>query len=289
MDSIDSVLATMTEDLRLRGLRRNTVTTYWYAVRKFLTHGAALGVPVERLRAEHARDFLLRLREDKSARTYNVYRAALKFLFEVTLDRPGVMAVIPAAKVRPTLPTVLSGRQVLEVLGAIESIKHRTILTVAYGAGLRIGEVCALRVEDIDSRRMLLHVRDGKTGPRVVMLSLQLLEVLREYWRRERPRGPLLFTARGRETALTPRAVTILLARVRKQLGLGAHVTPHTFRHCFATHLLDLGTDLRTVQALLGHGSLRSTVHYLHVSTAHVQRTQSPLDVLKTPRGARLG
>ena len=207
----------------------------------------------------------------------------------MTLRRPEVVACIPRAKIRRSVPTVLSGHDVERLLDAIQSPKYRAILMTAYGAGMRIGEVCALQVEDIDNQRMLIRVRDGKTGDRYVMLSPRVLGALRRYWRVARPSGPELFPGRRPGTVLCRNAVAKALGPILDQAALGKHVTPHTLRHSFATHLLDLGTDIRTVQLLLGHASIETTARYLHLTTARLCATRSPLEVLGTPRAAKLG
>ena len=236
------------------------------------------------------RQFLVTLLEKKATpSTRNVYLGALRFLFEVTLGRPEVCAGIPRAKMRRTVPTVLSGAEVEKLFEAIESPKYRAILMTAYGAGLRIGEVCALHVDDIDNQRMLLRVRGGKTGDRYVMLSPKVLESLRDYWRQVRPPGPELFPGKKPGTVLCRNAVRKVLCQVLERAALGKHVTPHTLRHSFATHLLDLGADIRTVQLLLGHAAIESTSRYLHLSTARLCATPSPLEAIGTPRGAALG
>ena len=196
-------------------------------------------------------------------------------------------AAIPFAKLPRTLMAVLSAEEVERLLEATESPKYRAIFMAAYGAGMRIGEVRRLRIDDIDSARGLIRVRDGKTGERYVPLGPRLLEALREYWRAYRPQGPELFPGRGKTGVLTRTAVHKVLRQVAKKAGIEKHVTPHTFRHCFATHLLDTGTDLHTVQVLLGHASLESTAKYLHRSRQRLGRVQSPLDRLTVSHPSR--
>jgi site-specific recombinase XerD len=281
------ILETMKLDLQLRELRPNTIATYIRCAALFLDH---FGRDPAELSEHDVRSYLVgRMHTGASASTRNVHLAAVAFLFEVTLRRPQVVAGIPRAKIRRRVPTVLSGRDVETLFDAIESPKYRAILTTAYGAGLRIGEVCALRVDDVDSQRMLIRVRGGKTGERYVMLSPRVLEALRRYWRIERPRGPELFPGRRRGKVLCRNAVAKALGRILDRAALGKHVTPHMLRHSFATHLLELGTDIRTVQVLLGHATIETTARYLHVSTAHLCATRSPLEVLGTPRAAKLG
>jgi integrase len=184
---------------------------------------------------------------------------------------------------------VLTGSEVERLLGAVRSIKYRAILTTAYGAGLRIGEVLALEVSDIDSKRMLLRVRDGKTGGRFVAMSPLLLAVLRAYWKECRPLGTRLFPGGRENPSLSRNAVNKVLKKVVAEVFPGRRVTPHTLRHSYATHLLDAGTDLRAVQVLLGHGHIESTTAYLHLSPQRLARIASPLDLLGTARGRCLG
>lgn len=162
--------------------------------------------------------------------------------------------------------------------------------TTLYAAGLRIGEACKLCVSDIDSQRMLIHVRDGKGGrDRFALLSPQLLRALRLYWRVERPETGYLFPGQRLGKTLSPSTVRQTLRRVALRCGIRKRVTPHVLRHCFGAHMLELGTDTRVLQALLGHRSILTTQLYVQVSTQLIARTQSPLDVLGTPEGKVLG
>lgn len=270
----------MTEDLRLKGFSRHTRDAYLRCAADFAAH---FGRSPAVLGEAHIRTFLLHLVNERKAKpaTHRMYLAAIKFLFIITLRRPHEVARIPWPKVPVPLPDILSPAEIEQLLTAVGSIKHRAILMTAYGAGLRISEICSLRPIDIDSQRMLIHVRLGKGGKdRFVMLSQRLLEVLRQYWRLVRPSGPYLFPGGKPEHHLTASAVQRALHKVVAQTGLAKRVTPHSLRHCFATHLLEVGTDVRTIQRLLGHGSIRSTARYTHVSERHIGQTRSPLDRL---------
>jgi site-specific recombinase XerD len=185
--------------------------------------------------------------------------------------------------------TILSGSEVLRLLAATRSAKYRALILLMYGAGLRSGEALALCVDDIDSSRMLLRVRQSKTKPRYVSMSPRVLRALREHWRVARLRGPELFPGRGATGVPTRNGVKRALDKIQRTAGLSKHVTPHTLRHSYATHLLDMGADIRTVQVLLGHASLSSTSHYTQLSRARLAATPSPIDVLGTPSGAVLG
>lgn len=284
---MNKTMKRMAADLELRNLSKGTKDSYRKRVRAFLEY---FNRPAELLGEEEARIYLLDRKQRVQPSTLGVDIAALRFLYEVTLERPGVVARIPWPKVPKKLPDILSGSEVIQVLAAIESFKHRTILTTAYGAGLRIHEACSLHPKDIDSKRMLIKVRNGKGGKdRYVMLAKNLLESLREYWRVTRPRGPWLFPGQKPDTHITPDAVRAELRKALKKLDLTKRVTPHILRHSFATHLIETGVDIRTIQAVLGHNSIRSTQLYTQVSTAHVARIESPLDKLGTKEGRVLG
>ena len=277
----------MKADLKLRRYRAGTIDNYLRCAKKF--------VAFHRRRAEQmgeaeAHRFLLHLIDDRhiGPAGHKMYVAALRFLYGVTLGRPEVAAQLPWPRVPHKLPDILDGGEVERLLEALDSIKYRAIVMTAYGAGLRISEVCTLRTGDIDSGRGLIHVRDGKRGrDRFVMLSPRLLRCLREYWRAVRPQGPELFPGQAVGQIVAPRTVRRALHKARAQAGLTKRVTPHVLRHCFATHLLEAGTDIRVIQVLLGHGSIRTTARYTQVSVRHVGSTQSPLDRLATSRKER--
>ena len=273
----------MDADLRLRG--RSPVTRYHYlrCVRSFVAH---VGRSPAALGEDEVRAFLLHLIHERKAKpaTLRMYVAALKFLYATTLRRPEVVARVPWPNVPEHLPDILAPAEIVRLLETVRSMKHRAILMVAYGAGLRISEVCSLQVGDIDSQRMVIHVRDGKGGKdRYVMLSERLLAVLRQYWRLAKPRGPFLFPGKRGAPHVQPTTVQRMLQKVVAACGLSKRVTPHVLRHCFATHLLEAGTDVRTIQQLLGHSSIRTTARYVQVSTRQIGQTRSPLDKLDLP------
>lgn len=278
----------MEADLQLRNFRPGTQAIYLRCARKLVEHYRRS--PAE-LGEGEVRAYLLHLRNERglSPATLRVYTAALKFLYEVTLGRPSVVSSLGSPRVAFRLPEVLSGSEVERLLGALRSAKHRAVASTLYGAGLRVGEACRLSVEDIDSRRMLIHVRDGKGGRnRYSVLSPRLLLVLREYWRCERP-GALLFPGFTHSGTVSAEAVREALRRAARRGGIRKRVTPHVLRHSFATHLLETGTDIRTIQVLLGHRSIRTTQLYSQVSGAMIARTESPFDLIGTPRGQVLG
>jgi len=275
----------MKADLELRAYRPATQREYLRCARNFVAHFMR---PPNELGLKEVRIFLLYLLRERKVgpAVHKMYVAAIKFLFTCTLGRPEVSVMIPWPKVPAPLPDILSGSEVEQILDAVVSIKHRTILTCAYGAGLRIGEACSLHIDDIDSKRMLIHVRDGKRGrDRYVMLSKRLLRLLRDYWRLLRPTGTFLFPGSFGSAHISPCSVRDALRASVRSTGITKPVTPHLLRHAFATHLLEAGTDVRTIQALLGHSSIRTTTRYVKVSKSLVGRTQSPLDLLGTPNG----
>ena len=267
----------MIEDMTLRNLAPGTIKAYVRCVADFARY---FRTSPDRLGPEHVRTFLLHLLDERrvSPGLANQYRFALRFLYRVTLGREEVADAIVSAKTPRTLPVVLSLDEVARFLGAITNLKHRTILTAAYAAGLRVSEVIGLRVDDSDSQRMVIRIRQGKgRKDRYVMLAPRLLELLRQYWKVKRPSDSLFPGAKpGR--SITVDAVRYAYLTARQKSGLGKRVTTHTLRHSFATHLLEQGTDLRIIQVLLGHRSVGTTTLYTHVATAALSSVQSPLE-----------
>jgi integrase/recombinase XerD len=214
---------------------------------------------------------------------YSSYRqvyAALKFLYTVTLDRPAEVGRIPFPKRRPrALPEVFTVEQLTAFFAALRRVKYRALFMTCYAAGLRLSEVCHLQVPDIDSARMVIHVR-GKGGKeRLTVLSRRLLQVLRAYWRVAKPRLWLFPGARP-DRPVSVDATRNVFHRACEAAGLPLGYIPHSLRHSFATHLLDAGTDLVLIQQLLGHASIRTTSCYTHVSLARLQQAPSLLDRL---------
>jgi site-specific recombinase XerD len=279
----------MDQDLALRGRSPNTRATYLNCVAVFTRH--FMRSP-RTLGAAEVRAFLLYLLNEKkrAASTIGVYVGALQFLYWVTLRREDISFLdLPRPKVPMKLPSVLAASEVIRLFAAIESLKHRAILMTAYGAGLRVSEACRLRVEDIDSERMVIIVRNAKRGrERHTLLGPRLLAVLRAYWKEARPEGPYLFPGRkgAKGPAITRAAVSKALQLSVAEAELTKRVTVHTLRHSFATHLIEDGTDLRTVQVLLGHASLQSTTRYVHLTEARLAGLVSPLDRLALPEPA---
>jgi len=269
----------MLVDMKLRNLAPSTQRLYIGYVARFARH---FGQCPSELGGEDAREFFQHLIEVKKASwtVYNQTVCALRFLYRVTLDRDEMIRRLPFPRQEKKLPTVLSEEEVTRFFQAVTHPRDRVILLTIYAAGLRVSEALHLKPGDIDSDRMLIHVRQGKGNrDRMVMLSPKLLEELRLYVRWARPHH-WLFPGMDPIRPLHTRTLQRRCQLTAEQAGITKRVTPHTFRHSFATHLLDAGTDLRVIQTLLGHRSLTTTAVYTHVSTRRLQATVSPLDRL---------
>lgn len=268
----------MFEDMRMRNYSPHTINNHLGHVALFARH---FGRSPDRLGPNEVRRFLAYLATERrvSCGVINAFSSALRFFYKVTVRRPWMLEHIPMARKEKHLPSVLSRDEVLEFLDAIPNSKHRAILTTCYAAGLRVSEVTALKVSDIDSARGVIHVRQGKgKKDRMVPLSRVLLALLRQYWSAERPRE-WLFPSERTGQPLSTRTVNCVCKRALQRAGIAKKASVHTLRHSFATHLLDAGTNVRVIQLLLGHGSLRSTQIYTHVSTMGLLSTTSPLDL----------
>ena len=273
----------MLEDMQVRRLSPFTQRTYVETVARFARY---FGRSPERLGPEEIRAYQVYLATERRLATGSllVAVAALRFLYRVTLRRRWpIDDVIPAPKKPQSLPVVLSPQEVVRFLDAVKPAKHRAILTTCYAAGLRISEAIGLTVSAIDSERMVLRIAKGKgQKDRYVMLSPKLLAILRAWWRVQRPRH-WLFPGERPEAPITRSAVQQACRIACRRARLAKAVTPHSLRHAFAVHLLEAGTDLRTIQLLLGHRSLQTTARYLRVATTKVCSTASPLDLLPRP------
>jgi integrase/recombinase XerD len=281
----DSMLA----ELTLRGLAPKTIEAYVSCARTFIAFHMR---PPAELGTEHVRAWLLSLITEKglSPSSVNVAIAALRFLFTVTLQRPEVMASIRATRLHHSEPDVLSGSEVARLLKHAPGPKYRAIFMLLYGGGLRLGEVIRLRPADIDSARMVVHLRDTKNRhDRIVPLSKRMLSALRDWWKVRRAQGPYLFPSHDGLAAIGRDIVQRTVRRTATAAGITKRVYPHLLRHAFATHLLELGTDLRTVQILLGHRTLQSTARYTHLTEARRKTLRSPLEALGTKAGKTLG
>lgn len=269
----------MIEDMRMRNFSKHTIAAYVSAVYRLANHYHR---SPDKLNREEIRAFLVDLVEQKQVSWpyYTQILAALRFFFRHVLRRGEVVEDVRGPRPEKRLPVVLSAEEVARFFKAIPSLKHRTILMLAYGAGLRIGEAVCVRISDIDRQRKVIRVQQGKgKKDRYTMLSPALLEMLDRYCWAARPED-LLFTTRFKDRPITDSTVQRVCIQARQDAGIDKRISPHTLRHSFATHLLEAGTDLRVIQVLLGHASPKTTAIYTHVSTALIGKTVSPLDTL---------
>jgi site-specific recombinase XerD len=276
---MDKSIEQMQQDLAFAAYAKTTQEDYLDTVKKLSAH---FGRPLADLSREEVRSYCEHLRaQERSASWLKMKYAALVFLYRKTLGRPNDVSFVCWPKQRSPLPTVLSVDEMHALLRALMHRRYQAIAMVLYGAGLRLGEALALEVSDIDGARGVLRVRHGKGDrAREAKLSPLLYAWLRAYWAAERPPRPYLFASP--RTGRPPMQATVrhALALAAEQAGLKKHVTPHVLRHCFATHLLDEGIDVRVIQVMLGHRSVQTTARYTRVSTARVRETPSPLELL---------
>jgi len=274
----------MTEDMQVRNLALNTQTSYVQQVSLFARH---FNKSPELLGPEDIRTYQVHLTNEKKLAPSSVLIAvsALRFLYKVSLKKAWSFEdMIPAPKKPQKLPVILSPEEILQFLDCVGNTKHRAILTTCYAAGLRISEAIHLKPIDIDSQRLVIRVEQGKgQKDRYVMLSPKLLETLRSYWRAVRPTGEWLFEGDVTGQPINRSSVELACQKARRRSGIRKPITPHSMRHAFAVHLLESGTDVRTIQLLLGHRSLATTARYLRIATSKVCSTSSPLDLLPRP------
>ena len=280
----------MLEELQRRNLSQITIRIYLRAVEEFAQY---FKVSPDRLRPEHIRQYQAHLFTDRKLDAISVAQqlSALRFFFLKTLKRPWMVEDIPTPKRPVRLPEVLSQEEVRRLIQCAGSPLHRIWLLMLYATGIRREELVRLKIGDIDSDRMLLRIRQGKgKKDRDVMLSPRLLEELRDYWRSANPKPKTyLFPGKGPHqnaaAHVDSRSIFNAVQQAVQRAGIDKRVHPHTLRHCFATHLLESGADLRTIQVLLGHADLTTTSRYLHLSERHLKATASPLDsLLLAPR-----
>jgi integrase/recombinase XerD len=275
----------MIEDMKIRNLALTTQTSYLFHVSQFARY---FGKSPDSLGQEQIRAYQVYLTQEKklAPATIIVAVSALRFLYKVTLRREwNLDEIIPSPQLPKKLPIILSPEEVLEFLGCLREGKYRTILTTCYAAGLRLSEAISLQPSHIDSRRMVIRVEQGKgQKDRYVMLSPRLLEILRQWWRVERPQT-WLFPGYRPDRHIGTTAVVLACERAHDRCRISKPISPHCLRHAFAVHLLEQGTDVRTIQLLLGHRSLTTTARYLRIATSKVCSTTSPLDLLpQAPR-----
>jgi len=269
----------MLADMQIRNFSIHTQRVYLERVASFARH---FGKSPDLLGTAEIRAYQIHLvQQGVSWSLFNQTVCALRFLYQVTLKRDwSVSQSIPFPKGERRLPVVLSPEEVTAFLNAVTNFKYRVFLTTAYAAGLRMSEVRYLRVRDIDSTRMLLRIEQGKgKKDRYVFLSPRLLELLREYWRRERP-ATLLFPGHKPGLPVSAHMIQDACKAAAKVAGIIKQVTVHSLRHSFATHLLEAGADIRTIQQLLGHRFLETTARYTHIAVTRIEPARSPLDRL---------
>jgi len=269
----------MLEDMGIRNFATNTQRSYLQQISAYAQH---FRCSPERLGPEDVRTYQAHLLKTRmlAPGTMAVTTSALRFLYMVTLKRDWTVDDIPMPKKPWKLPIILSPAEVAHFLECVKSLKHRTILTTAYAAGLRVSEVVHLKVTDVDSQRMVLRIEQGKgRKDRYVMLSPRLLEALRAYWKTVHPKT-WLFPGQIPGQPISRATVELACQKAHRAAAIGKPITPHSLRHAFATHLLEAGTDLKRIQLLLGHRSLSTTSRYLKVAANTVCDTISPLDAL---------
>ena len=274
------LLQRMREELQLRNSSQETITTYLGCVERFARY---YGQSLEQLNAEQVRSYLLYLLGERklSWPALHVNRAALRFLSVRVLKQRWFDEEIQCPKRPVSLPTVLSADEITRILEHTRNLKHWTMLATLYATGLRSKELRLLKVSDIDSPRMVLHIRNGKGQvPRDLVLSPVLLERLRIYWRWRKPQEWLFPSQERQEHPMGGKSLRVICANAGQRAGIEKPVHPHVFRHSYATHLLEAGADLRTIQVLLGHVDIRTTACYLRVSTRRLQAVASPFDTL---------
>jgi integrase/recombinase XerD len=273
----------MLEELQRRNYAKNTIYYYLKAVERFAKH---FHRPPDQLNHTHLREYQAYLLSERrlEPRTVKRHVSALRFFFVKTLKRPYMLEDIPFPKVPRRLPAILSTYEVARLIDGAKSLSHRTMLMVLYSTGMRNAELRHLQVRDIDSRRMLVHIQHGKGGrDRYVPLSATLLATLRVYYRWMRPKTwlfPGTIQNWRADKPITPKVVWDACREAAERANLKKRVSPHLLRHSYASHLVEAGADLRTVQLLLGHVKLEHTVIYLHLSQRHLQAVANPLDAM---------
>ena len=277
----------MLDDMRMRKFEPKTQEAYVRAVRRL---AAFLKRSPDTATVEDLRAFQLHLVDSSvSPFTLNATLTALKFFFDVTVRRPDLMVGMQSVRLPQKLPVVLSREEVAKLIAAAPNLKHQTALALAYGAGLRVSEVVALKVGDIDSERMTLRIEQAKgRKDRYAMLSPLLLQRLRTWWRVAHAQGKMLpggwlFPGLNPVEALTPRQLNRAVHAAAEAAHIDKRVTMHSLRHAFATHLLEQKVDIRVIQVMLGHKKIETTTVYAHVATEVLREVVSPLEVLPTP------
>ena len=275
----------MLEELERRNYAQTTIDCYLRAVAEFSFH---FHLPPNQLGPEHIRQYQAHLfgQRKLAPSTVTQHLAALRFFYIKTLRKPWSIAETPYPKKVQRLPIILSPEEVTQLIDSALTPFHRILLMTLYATGVRRAELARLKITDIDSQRMIIHIQGGKgRKDRDVMLSPKLLVALREYWRGLRRKPTHWLFPGGRSHTgnrhISPKTAWHACEKAARRSGIRKKIHPHTLRHCFATHLLEAGADLRTIQVLLGHRDLEETTIYLHLSQRHLNATASPLDTLK--------
>jgi integrase/recombinase XerD len=272
---------TMLEELQRRNYSQTTVTTYLKVIEDFSRH---FHRPPDELGKEQLRAYQVHLIQERKlgVRTVGLHTAALRFFYCKTLKRMYPVEEVPYPRAPRRLPIILTREEAIRLIDSASNLFHRAMLITMYSTGMRRAELCRLKVEDIDSTRMLIHIRQGKGGKdRDVPLSPKTPETLREYWRWMRPKTymfPGTINGSRADKPITPKVLWEACREAAQRAGITKAVRPHLLRHSFATHLVEGGADLPTVQALLGHTDLKPTSIYLHLSERHIKAAGTPLD-----------
>ncbi|UCH46110.1 MAG: site-specific integrase [Nitrospiraceae bacterium] len=277
----------MIKEMTLRRLSANTQRSYLSAVSGLARY---YDLSPEKVKKHMIQDYLFHVLQERKLQwsSCNVIVNGLRFFYTKTLDMDAGSLNLPPYRKENKLPEVLSTEEVESLLGAVSNAKHRTVLMATYGAGLRVSEVVHLKLRDIDSQRMMIRIRQGKGNKdRYTILSQRLLEELRIYWKRYRP-SEWLFSGRNPERPMPTSTAAAIYYNAKEKAGIQKGNGIHTLRHCFATHLLEAGVDLRTIQVLMGHSSIMTTVVYLKVTRKQLSSTQSPLDLLNLPENKKI-
>jgi site-specific recombinase XerD len=269
----------MLRELQLRRYSPATQKTYLEAVTGLAKH---FGIAPDELSARQVQDYLLHLMTKRRLQwnTVNTVASGLKFFYAKTLNRPDIALAMPCRRTPRCLPEILSASELEALFAAADNLQHRALLMTTYAGGLRVSEVVQLRPTDIDSQRMMIRIVRGKRArDRYTLLSPRLLDELRTYWKAYRP-ATWLFPARNPARPFSDDKARLVFNQAKAKAGIRKSGSIHVLRHCFATHLLEAGVDLRTIQILMGHSSITSTVWYLHLTRKTLERTRSPLDLL---------
>jgi integrase/recombinase XerD len=277
----------MDADMVVRGMSVRTRESYLAAVAGLAKY---YGRSPEQVSEAEVQRYLLHLIEERKLAwsSCNIAVSGLRFVYHITLKRTGAQFDIPRARRPQKLPQILSREEIARLIELTANPKHRALLMSAYGAGLRLSELCQLKVSDIDSSRMSIRVEQGKGAKdRYTLLSARLLAELRRYWMAYRPKLWLFTGVRDRERPISDHSVQRLFYAAKARAGITKECGIHGLRHAFATHLLEAGVDIHTIQRLLGHGHISTTLRYFHLADKHLAATASPLDLLDRPDTTR--